>query len=378
MIFILFTLVMIGMAVAMYFIITQRLTKKIEEEKIKTQEIIERYDTLNKATKEGIWDHDLLTSETFYNDRLLMILGYSKEDLKDNHSWWSDNIHPDDWNRVKLKIDEKLGNSDYVWQDEYRFRCKDGSYKIVNDRSYIIRNTQGKPIRLIGAMNDITDERQQQEAVVAKKLEHKNELGKAIIQAQEEEKKLIRTELHEDINQVLASIKLCFHDIYNGGKEDEMAKEGIAQLNDVIFKIRQLSNRLSPSGLEYFGIIASIKDMISMKENLYPVTINFTHHSFSEDRVDKELGIFIYRVMADIINNMFFTKNGKPTTIAISIKNSDGKLEILIKDNCPVKDTHTLILQRHIAGIKNMLEMYNGEIKVTADNDKNIVTSISF
>lgn len=375
--FIITILFFITMALLMNSVITNRLTRKIAEEQSKTQEIIDRYETLNKATNEGIWDYDILTSETFYNDRLLEMFGYAKEDLKDNHSWWRDNIHPDDWERVKLKIDEKLENADYVWQDEYRFRGKDGKYKIVDDRSYIVRNASGRPVRLIGAMNDITHEREQQEAVVTKKLEHKNEMGKAIMQAQEEERRLLRTELHEDINQVLASIKLCFHDIYNQGKADELVKEGIAQLDEVIFKIRKISNTLSPSGLEYFGIIASIKDIISFKETVYPVTFRFTHNAFTEERIQKELCIFIYRIITDLINNMFFAENEKPSEIAIDIKNADKQLQIIISDNSPMTDTRALVSQRNIAGLQNKLEMYNGQIDVSIREDKRIVTTIS-
>jgi two-component system sensor histidine kinase UhpB len=226
-------------------------------------------------------------------------------------------------------------------------------------------------------MNDITHEREEQEAVVTKKLEHKNEMGKAIMRAQEEERKLLRTELHEDINQVLASIKLCFHDIYNQGKADELVKEGIAQLDEVIFKIRKISNTLSPSGLEYFGIIASIKDIISFKETVYPVTFRFTHHAFTDERIQKELGIFIYRIITDLINNMFFADNEKPSEIAIDIKNAGKQLQIAISDNSPITDVQALVSQRNIAGLQNKLEMYNGRIDVSIENDKRIVTKIS-
>jgi PAS domain S-box-containing protein len=365
------------LAVLFTYIVSARLNKKIQDEKNKTLEIIDRYEALNNATREAIWDHDLLTGKTFYNNRLLMIFGYSKADLTDNETWWFDNTHPQDRERVMKKIEEKLKNLDPLWQDEYRFRCKDGTYKIVNDRSYIVRDITGKPIRLIGAMNDITAERKQQEFIVTEKLEYKNKQGKAIIQSQEEERKVLRELLHEDVNQILASIKLCIHQITNKSEADVMVNDSISQLDDVINKIRKISDQLSPSGFEYFGLIASIKDIIALNEKANRVDFSFNYSLFNEAVIDKPMGTFLYRILADMINNMFFDAGEKPTEITIEIKNIDKQILISIADNCRVTDLDDMLLQRHIDDIKNKLEMYNGEIDITLDENRHVTAKIS-
>jgi two-component system, NarL family, sensor histidine kinase UhpB len=350
--------------------------KKLQVEKNNTLEIINRFEAINIATNDAIWDHDLVTGETFYNNRLLNIFGYSKTDLKNNESWWFDNIHPDDRERVKSRIDEKLKDIDALWQDEYQFKCKDGTYKIVKDRSYIVRDMTGKPLRLIGAMNDLTKERALQQAIVQEKLEHKNELGKAIILAHETERKNLREELHEDVNQILASVKLCIHQISTQVAPNDLINSSISQLDEVIFKIRHISNQLSPSGLDYLGLIAAIKDVIVFKESIYPVRIGFKYDQFKENVIDKSIEIFLYRIFVDLINNMFFTAGEKPAEIEIEIKNSGNKIHISITDNCQAVLLDEIIMQRHITGIGNRLEIYDGKIEVAINKDKTITTSV--
>jgi two-component system sensor histidine kinase UhpB len=359
------------------YIIKTWFDKRLQVEKNNTLEIINRFEAINNATNDAVWDHDLVTGETFYNNRLLLIFGYTKEDVKNNESWWFDNIHPDDRDRVKNKIDKNLKDIAPLWQDEYMFRCKDGTYKIVKDRSYIVRDITGKPLRLIGAMNDITNERTLQQEIVQEKLDHKNELGKAIIQAHEAERKILREELHEDINQILASVKLCIHQISNQMAANDLVNNSISQLDEVIFKIRHISNRLAPSGLEFFGLISSIKDVIIFKESIYPVQIHINHSRFIETGIDKAVEILLYRVIINLINNMFFSSGQKPTAIEIEMMKTGEKIEVTITDNCHVTEIVELMIKRRISDINNMLEMYNGKIEVVVQKDKSVTAIIS-
>lgn len=363
--------------VLMGYIIKSWFNTRLRVEKNNTLEIINRFEAINTATNDAIWDHDLVTGETFYNNRLLVIFGYSKNDVKNNESWWFGNIHPDDRERVKRKMDEKLKEIDPLWQDEYRFRCKDGTYRIVKDRSFIVRDMAGKPLRLIGAMSDLTNERAMQQAMVNEKLEHKNELGKAIILAHEAERKILREELHEDVNQILAGVKLCIHEISSQLAANDLVNDSISQLDEVIFKIRHISNQLSPSGLDYFGLVAAIKDVITFKESIYPVSIQFKYDGFEESGVDKSLELFIYRLLVDLLNNIFFAAGSKPSIIAVEMKNAGNKVKLSITDNGPVAICGTMMGERRLTNIKNKLEIYNGSIEVRLNEDKTNTTIIS-
>jgi two-component system, NarL family, sensor histidine kinase UhpB len=364
-----------GSASLIYFF-TKSYNKEIQKEKAATSAIIHRYDAISAATNDAIWDHDLIKGDTFYNERLVYIFGYSKDELQDNTSWWEDNIHPDERERVINKMNGILQSDVIVWNDEYQFRCKDGSYKIVYDRSYIVRAASGTPLRLIGAMNDVTENRQLQEKIVQDQLDHKNKLGKAIIMAHEKERERLREELHEDVNQVLASVKMYMHQITEEQSIDnEVAKKSIYQLDDAITKINKIANNLTPAGLEYFGLQSAIKDLITNTEAENPVSIDFNNDRFDETKINNPLRIFIYRILQEHLQNIFL--HSKPTEINIELQNKANRIFLTIIDNSCHTNTNPVLKERQLSGIKNKLEMYNGKMHVSLRKDKTAMLEIS-
>lgn len=353
---------LLGM-LAIYRIVL-RLHKKIIAEAGQVTETIHRYEALNNATNDAVWDHNLLTGETYYNERLLKIFGYPKDDLINNESWWLDNIHPDDKGRVKQKIDTILNNIDPLWQDEYQFRCKDGSYKIVQDRSYIVRDITGKPVRLIGAMNDVTTERKLQQQITRNQLQHKMNLGKAIIQAHEEERKLIREKLHEDVNQVLASVKLCIHQFGKKAGEDKEISQSIVQLDDVIAKIRSISDYLAPPALEYFGLISSVYELIQNISLQYQAEITLQHENFNEEELDDTSRILLYRCIDDLFQ--IIVPSTKQLQLVLIIKNNEHKPELILTDKTASLDISKLHRSGRIRTIRHKLEMFNGTLRLCA------------
>ncbi|HEX8378637.1 MAG TPA: PAS domain S-box protein [Pedobacter sp.] len=123
----------------------------------------ERYDILNRATNDIIWDWNLTTNEIEWNAALKQTLGFEPEKSK-NGDWWLENIHVDDRERVAKKIHNVIKESG-SWSDEYRFRCANGGYKFFLERGYLIHNDEGVAVRMIGSMQDITELKKKQDEV---------------------------------------------------------------------------------------------------------------------------------------------------------------------------------------------------------------------
>src|SRR5690606_38688902 len=77
--------------------------------------------------------------------------------------WWFDRVHPEDSIRVSVKLYNFLEEKVEKWQDEYRFACADGTYKYVFDRGFLVKDADGKPIRMIGAMQDVTRQKEEEQ-----------------------------------------------------------------------------------------------------------------------------------------------------------------------------------------------------------------------
>jgi PAS domain S-box-containing protein len=91
---------------------------------------------------------------SWWNDAVQRLFGYAKDAL--HAKWWSDHIHPEDQARAVAGVKETVAMAREKWSDEYRFRRAEGSYAHVYDRGYLIRDAQGVPFRMIGAMMDIS------------------------------------------------------------------------------------------------------------------------------------------------------------------------------------------------------------------------------
>ena len=138
-----------------YIAIEKDVTTEIERSK-KLQESVERYDIVSKATSDTIWDLDLRTDTIRYNQNIYTMFGYQKDEVEEVSQWWRNKIHPSYQQYVKDKLDEALSSDKDRIQFEYRFKCADGSYKYIYDRAFVVRNKDNDPIRIIGAMQDIT------------------------------------------------------------------------------------------------------------------------------------------------------------------------------------------------------------------------------
>lgn len=123
----------------------------------------ERYDIVAKATSDTIWDWDISNDNFSWNKGIQGIFGYRKEDVGTTSKWWFDRIHPEDSIRMSVKLYSFLEQKTEKWQDEYRFACADGTYKFVFDRGFLVKDANGKAIRMIGAMQDVTRQKQEEQ-----------------------------------------------------------------------------------------------------------------------------------------------------------------------------------------------------------------------
>lgn len=117
---------------------------------------IERFRLLARATDDVIWDWQLADGTIWWNEAYRTSFGYSPEETRSDISSWYDRIHPDDRERIIDGIHALIDSGGQTWSGEYRFRRRDGTYVSIFDRGSVIRNADGKAVRMIGAMQDIT------------------------------------------------------------------------------------------------------------------------------------------------------------------------------------------------------------------------------
>lgn len=139
--------------------VVEDVTRKrgIEEAAEEARRAHERYALVARATNDVIWDWDAEHGMIVWNDALQTMFGYEPDQIDNRLQWWDSHLHPDDRERVVYGINSIIEKGGSSWTDEYRFERADGSFAEVLDRGYIARSEDGTPIRMIGAMLDVTE-----------------------------------------------------------------------------------------------------------------------------------------------------------------------------------------------------------------------------
>ncbi len=138
------------------------LKKSQEELKISN----ERYLYAANATSDAIWDWDIINDHLYWGEGYEKIFGYKVSGKVENYIQSFDNLHSEDREVVFSDIDKAIAGKDSNWSSEYRYKKANGEYAFVIDKAIIIRNEEGKAIRMIGAMQDITDSKMANKALV--------------------------------------------------------------------------------------------------------------------------------------------------------------------------------------------------------------------
>lgn len=115
-----------------------------------------RYKTVTKATNDAIYDWDLKSQTVYWSDNIYNIFGFTAKEVEQIKNWWKTSIHPDDLDITIKRLKSCLREKKSGWTAEYRLKCKNGLYKYVYDRAYIIYNAKNEPITIIGAVQDIS------------------------------------------------------------------------------------------------------------------------------------------------------------------------------------------------------------------------------
>jgi PAS domain S-box-containing protein len=128
--------------------------KKAEQS---TRETQERLTLAIRSANVGLWDWDIHTNQVHFSPEWKKQLGYEDHELSDEFSEWENRLHPDDLERAKANARAFLEKPSQNFQNEFRMRHKDGSYRWILAQASMIQDDQGQAVRLIGSHIDITE-----------------------------------------------------------------------------------------------------------------------------------------------------------------------------------------------------------------------------
>jgi signal transduction histidine kinase len=141
-----------------------------KEQEIRMKVADERYHFAVQASDRGVWDWDMVTGKVYYSSESMKILELTESDLVAAPEEWDERVHPDDRNEYYGNINLHFENKIPFYETCHRVLCN-GRYKWILDRGKVIeRDTDGKPLRIVGTHTDISDQKEK-ELELAKMLE---------------------------------------------------------------------------------------------------------------------------------------------------------------------------------------------------------------
>ncbi len=125
----------------------------------------ERLRMTAEAGNIGLWDWDLSTNRVHYSPVWKRQIGFEDHEITDDLGEWQDRVHPDDLDAAVARIRGFLSAPYPGYENEFRFRHKDGSHRTILTRASILQDESGRPVHMLGAHIDITDLRHAEQQI---------------------------------------------------------------------------------------------------------------------------------------------------------------------------------------------------------------------
>jgi len=317
----------------------------------------ERYYYADKATSDAIWDWNITDNKIVWGEAYKTLFGHENEKL--SFDFFGQYLHPDDKEEVLKSLEDALAGANDQRRKEYRFRCGDGTYKHVLDKSYIVRNEKGEALRMIGAMRDITERRYLEKILTEEKEQRQKDIMKAVMDAQENERSEVSYELHESVNQILASSKLMLGFELDKKNTNSYITQAIKNIQTAMDEIRTISYRLNPSIIQLAGLDGALADLASKSKVTHNINVSF-RQSGKSIFIPYPLQIAIFRIVQAQLDNII--KHAQATEAQITLAAKNNQLILTIMDNGVGFNEKLSSKKLGLQNIFNRVHFHNGKV----------------
>jgi PAS domain S-box-containing protein len=336
--------------------------KQIEAELKRSNE---RFNLMMQATNELLWEWNLETREIYRSPHgLKKVYGLDDESLVKTHEQWIDRVHPEDREKLQKSVEDIfIGGHMQRFESEYRFLNENGTYNYLYGCGILIADENGKPVRLIGTEQNITERKRLEQELLANELEYKKLINQATVDSQEQERSEIGRELHDNINQVLTTTKLYLElALGNRDMSEELLRKASQNISNAITEIRQLSRSLMDPAIGDLGIVDTIHDLIENVNLTKKIAVEVSIDASIEDSLEKKQKLTVFRIIQEALNNVI--RHANATSVKISIKQQNNTIQLQIVDDGV---GFNYISTKKGAGLKNITNrvyLINGHLQI--------------
>lgn len=285
----------------------------------------------------GSWEWDIVRDEIAWSDEVYRIFGLPPEGPPLSYEGFLDAVHPEDRARVDGAVRAALEHG-RPYSIQHRVVRPDGSERVVHEQGEVGRDAEGRPVRMVGTVLDVTDRRRLEEEL-ERRLERLRKLERTrrlllghIVRAREEEAARIASDIHDDPLQKLAALSMRLGLLREALVDQGLAGELAAMERTVaqaIASLRTLLFELRPRVLDREGLVAAVRELLDRigREAGFTGEVEVVEDGSPEG----EERIVCYRIIQEAITNV--RKHAHASHVWVRIERRSDGTWVRIRDD---------------------------------------------
>jgi len=317
----------------------------------------ERLRLLLEITNILPWEADAESGRfTYVGEQAVRILGYPAERWYES-GFWASHVHPDDLMRAAAERLNQAKEQD-SYELEYRMIAGDGRTVWLQDIVSVIRRG-GPPAIIRGFLIDITERKRTEEALVS--------LSGRLINAQEEERKRIARELHDDLNQRMALLSIELEQLSQRVQKPRNIRPLVHSLQtkaqEISAEIHRLSYRLHPSKLDHLGLAAAVESLCDELSGSCKLKVEFRQTGMPP-HVAKDVRLCLFRIAQESLRNC--VKHSGARRAQVVLEGAEGRIRLSVCDDGCGFDTASGALERGLGftSMRERLRLVGGRLQI--------------
>lgn len=284
----------------------------------------EKYRLIVETAQEGIWMFNKDFETVFANKKMAAMLGYTTEEMLERRNAW---FMQADAKAMLIRAIQSIRNG----ETEVSCNTRSGRVIWLKITTSPIRNRRNEFIGMLSMVTDITEKYLAHERLVQSEKQIRN-FAHHLNQTMEAESARIAREIHDELGQQLASIKMSIAALKRAPETERAEKEEniVKDVDQAIQSVRKIATELRPGILDTLGLIPSIEWLASEFERKTGIPCQ-KDIKVKDSRFPDDISICFFRICQESLTNI--TKHAQAKSVNIRVEQHQGRLHMIIADN---------------------------------------------
>lgn len=338
-----------------------------------------------QAADIGLWEWDLRTRKPTFLEGYARHLGYDEDALPPDFDDWQARMHPDDVPRVLEHLDRFLADPRTGFEEEFRMRHRDGSWRWIYSRADVVRDATGQPLLMVGCQMDVTSRRRDAEDV-RRSREQLRALAARLANLREEEQTRIAREVHDELGQMLTGLKMDLRWLQRALESESPPQPGAllervleaSELADATVRsVQRIATQLRPAALDRLGLDMALRQEAARVQADTGARVT-VHVGDGVPALSPFVATACYRVCQEAATNVI--RHARATQASIELQRDGGDIVLTVRDNGAGFPANAVARERSLGvlGMRERARQLAGRCEIEANPGGGTIVSMRF